>query len=384
MDKKIYENTRYQNIYRHKKNKNYVIMISKPVKSSISRIDGKKIMKLEDAINIRDNPKIKTQKVIEASSKDDFSTMWNKYIYDCKNVKKLAYNSLKKKTRLYEKNIKDSFNKRTSKINKEDIILFINNLKTSTKQKNEIIKQLKAFFNWCLEEDYIITSPIKNINYYKTEKKEMKYLIPEEIKKLFNTINEDIKNEINIEKAYRTKIFLTIEISLGDRPGETRALTFNSFSEKLGTVEIAHSINYDPNDENFVSNTKNNQSQRDIDISNKLICEVKEYKKFLIENTEYDVSDDNLIFFNYKNNKPYSDTTLRKDFYYYCDKAKINRIRIYDLRHTYVALMMGEGKELYHISTRIGHSSYSTTVNKYGHLERKKRKEIAEITDKYI
>ena len=42
-----------------------------------------------------------------------------------------------------------------------------------------------------------------------------------------------------------------------------------------------------------------------------------------------------------------------------------------------------EGKELYHISERLGHSSYSTTVNKYGHLSNKVRKEIAEITDKY-
>lgn len=115
MDKKVYENTRYQNIYRHKKNKNYIIMISKPVKTSISRIDGKKIMRLEDAINIRDNPKIKTQKIIEVSSKDDFSTLWNKYIYDCKNVKQLSYNSLKKKNRLYEKHIKDSLTKEHQK-----------------------------------------------------------------------------------------------------------------------------------------------------------------------------------------------------------------------------------------------------------------------------
>ena len=62
MDKKVYEKTRYQNIYRHKTNKNYIIMMSKPVKTSIASIDGKKIMKLEDAVNIRDNPKIKVQK----------------------------------------------------------------------------------------------------------------------------------------------------------------------------------------------------------------------------------------------------------------------------------------------------------------------------------
>ena len=57
---------------------------------------------------------------------------------------------------------------------------------------------------------------------------------------------------------------------------------------------------------------------------------------------------------------------------------------MYDLRHTYVATMMAEGKELYHISRRLGHTNYSTTVNEYGHLSKKARKEIAKITDKYI
>ncbi len=91
-----------------------------------------------------------------------------------------------------------------------------------------------------------------------------------------------------------------------------------------------------------------------------------------------------MIFFNYQNKKPYTDVTLRKYFYKYCDKANVTKIRMYDLRHTYVATMMSEGKELYHISERIGHSDYSTTVNKYGHLSNKTRKEIASITDKYI
>ena len=58
-------------------------------------------------------------------------------------------------------------------------------------------------------------------------------------------------------------------------------------------------------------------------------------------------------------------------FYKYCELANVSKTRLYDLRHTYVALMMYEGKELYQISVRIGHSNYSTTVNKYGHLENK-------------
>lgn len=386
MDKKVYENTRYQNIYRHKKNKNYVIMISKPVKSSISRIDGKKIMKLEDALKIRDSKKIKAQKGQEIACSEDFDTLWCKYIYACKNIKKLAYNTMKRKIKIYNKYLKEKIQTRVSKLKKEELATFIDNIDTTDKEKNQIIKELKTFFNWCISEEYLIVSPMDAIEKYKVQKSEMKFWTPEELKKVLNTLDDDIinGNKNDVMRASMVKILILIGFSLGDRIGETRALTFDCFDENLGIVEIKHSINYNINDEEFLSNTKNYHSQRKIDITKKLINEVKDYKKFLIENTNYAINDNNLIFFNYKRKKPYSDTNLRKQFTYYCYKANVTKIRMYDLRHTYVATMMAEGKELYHISSRIGHNNYSTTVNKYGHLSNKIRKEIAAVTDKYI
>lgn len=386
MDKKVYENTRYQNIYRHKKNKNYVIMISKPVKSSISRIDGKKIMKLEDALKIRDNKKIKAQKGQEIACSEDFDTLWCKYIYACKNIKKLAYNTMKRRIKIYNKYLKGKIQTRVSKLKKEELATFIDNIDTTDKEKNQIIKELKTFFNWCISEEYLIVSPMDAIEKYKVQKSEMKFWTPEELKKVLNTLDDDIinGNKNDVMRASMVKILILIGFSLGDRIGETRALTFDCFDENLGIVEIKHSINYNINDEEFLSNTKNYHSQRKIDITKKLINEVKDYKKFLIENTNYAINDNNLIFFNYKRKKPYSDTNLRKQFTYYCYKANVTKIRMYDLRHTYVATMMAEGKELYHISSRIGHNNYSTTVNKYGHLSNKIRKEIAAVTDKYI
>lgn len=386
MDKKVYENTRYQNIYRHKKNKNYVIMISKPVKSSISRIDDKKIMKLEDALKIRDSKKIKAQKGQKIACSEDFDTLWCKYIYACKNIKKLAYNTMKRKIKIYNKYLKEKIQTRVSKLKKEELATFIDNIDTTDKEKNQIIKELKTFFNWCISEEYLIVSPMDAIEKYKVQKSEMKFWTPEELKKVLNTLDDDIinGNKNDVMRASMVKILILIGFSLGDRIGETRALTFDCFDENLGIVEIKHSINYNINDEEFLSNTKNYHSQRKIDITKKLINEVKDYKKFLIENTNYAINDNNLIFFNYKRKKPYSDTNLRKQFTYYCYKANVTKIRMYDLRHTYVATMMAEGKELYHISSRIGHNNYSTTVNKYGHLSNKIRKEIAAVTDKYI
>ena len=384
MNLKVYEKTRYQNIYRHKKNKNYVVMMSKPVKSSIAIIDGEKIFKIDDAIKIRDNPKIKIQKGLEVTNKEDFDSLWEKYIYSCKYIMKLAYTTILEKEKMYNKYAKNAFSKKVSKISKEDVTLFIENMNTTYKQKNAMLKELKAFFNWCIKEEYLITSPAKNISKYKVEKTEMKYWTPNEITKFIYTLNQDIDNKVNVYTAYRTKIFTLLEFSLGDRVGETRALTFDSIDNKLGVIKIKHSINYDRKSDDFLSHTKNYHSQREVDISYKIIQEVENYKQFLIENTEYEIKDSDLIFFNYVTKKPYSDVTLRKSFYYYCDKAQVTKIRMYDLRHTYVATMMGEGKELYHISSRLGHSNYSTTVNKYGHLSVKKRKEIAELTDKYI
>lgn len=386
MDMTIYEKTRYQNIYRHKKNRNYLIMISKPTKTSISKVDNKKIFKIEDALKIRDNPKIKLQKGNESKYKDEFDDVWFKYIDVCKKQKQLAFKTIDKKEQLYSKYFKGNLKKRLSKLTKEDIYNFIFSLDTTDKQKNEILKILKAFFNWCIEEDYLLISPANKIKKYKVEKAEMKYWIPAELKQFLETLEIDINSD-NLRlmiKARRVKILVLIQFSLGDRIGEGRVLTFDSFDRILELVKIKHSINYDRKDKDYLSTTKNYHSQRDIDVTIKLINEVYDYKKFLIENTNNNVKDSDLIFFNYKTKRPYSDTTLRNDFNYYCDKANVKRIRLYDLRHTYVATMMSEGKELYLISPRIGHKNYSTTVNKYGHLSSKTRKEVAEITDKYI
>ena len=109
MNMKVYEKTRYQNIYRHRKNKNYMIMISKPVKTSISKIDGKRILSIEEALKIRDNPKIKQQKGLETVHKEDFDTLWCKYIEECKSVKKQAYNTTIRKEKDYNKYLKANY-----------------------------------------------------------------------------------------------------------------------------------------------------------------------------------------------------------------------------------------------------------------------------------
>ena len=386
MDLKKYKKTRYQNIYKSVKSGNYVVMINKPVKTSISRINGEKIFKIEEALKVRDNPKIKLQKKAEIVNKDDFDILYSKYINNCKNIKKLAYNTILRKEKTYNKYLKNKVKFKVINANKESWAKFIDKANTTNKQKNEIIKQLRAFYNWLIQEEISITNPMTKIQKYKIEKREMKFWIPEELKAFMKVVNEDIKSD-NIlikKKAYLIRTLVIIGFSLGNRIGESRALTFDCINKNNNTLTIKHSINYDTKSNDFLSSTKTYESQRTIDITDTLINAIDEYKNFLIHELNYPVKENSIILFNYSNNKPYSDVALRKQFYYYCEKAKVTKIRMYDLRHTYAATMMSEGKEAYLFSRRMGHKNIDTTINIYGHLSNKIKKELANSTDKYF
>ena len=74
-------------------------------------------------------------------------------------------------------------------------------------------------------------------------------------------------SDINeVKKAYMIYILTIIGFTLGDRIGETRALTFNCFDKEHGLVNIKHSINYNRKEDNYFSTTKTKGSERDVDV----------------------------------------------------------------------------------------------------------------------
>ena len=385
---KIYEKTRWENILRHKKNKNYIVRLNVDgVRTSVS-VDskGNKIFDIETAKQIRDNQVIIQNKRITTKHKEDLDTLWAKYMEACEIIKKQAYNTLLRKTKSYNKYLKGKITIPLSKTTKEFWSKYIDTLTCTDKQKNELIKSLKAFMNWCIEENLLLFNPITKIKRYKVTKAEMKYWTPNEIKDFLLNINKLIEESEDVifkKQALMVKTIVVIGFTQGDRIGETRALTFDCFDRERKNLKIYHSINYNRKEDPLAS-TKNYQSQRDLLITAKLLEQIDLYKEFLKDYMNFDVKDSDFLFFNYVTNKPYTDATLRKQFKRFCNLCKVKEIRLYDLRHTFVALMMYEGKELYQIQQHLGHSNFSTTANEYGHLATEIKKGIAKSADKYL
>lgn len=388
MNLQIYEKTRWENILRHKKNKNYIVRLNVDgVRTSVS-VDskGNKIFDIETAKQIRDNQVIIQNKRITTKHKEDLDTLWAKYMEACEIIKKQAYNTLLRKTKSYNKYLKGKITIPLSKTTKEFWSKYIDTLTCTDKQKNELIKSLKAFMNWCIEENLLLFNPITKIKRYKVTKAEMKYWTPNEIKDFLLNINKLIEESEDVifkKQALMVKTIVVIGFTQGDRIGETRALTFDCFDKERKNLKIYHSINYNRKEDPLAS-TKNYQSQRDILITAKLLEQIDLYKEFLKDYMNFDVKDSDFLFFNYATDKPYTDATLRKQFKRFCKLCKVKEIRLYDLRHTFVALMMYEGKELYQIQQHLGHSNFSTTANEYGHLATEIKKGIAKSADKYL
>ena len=388
MNLKIYEKTRWENILRHKKNRNYVVRLNvNGVRTSVSQDSkGNKIFDIEVAKQIRDNKIIIKNKQVSIRHKEDFDTLWDKYIDSCKIIQKQAYNTITRKNKTYNRYLKDKVKVPISKTDKDFWSKFIDSLDCSDKQKNQALKTIKAFINWCIEEELLLFNPLQKIQKYKVTKSEMIYWTPGEVKTFFNNINNLINtsdDKIFKKQALMIKTLVTIGFSQGNRIGETRALTFDCFDAERRSLKIYHSINYNRN-EDPLSSTKNYHSQRELLITEKVIDQVETYKNYLSNEMKIEVKDKDLLFFNYSTNKPYSDVTLRKQFKRFCKLCEVKEIRLYDLRHTFVAIMMHEGKELYQIQQHVGHSNFSTTVNQYGHLSTELKKEIAKSTDKYL
>jgi outer membrane protein OmpA-like peptidoglycan-associated protein len=96
-------------------------------------------------------------------------------------------------------------------------------------------------------------------------------------------------------------------------------------------------------------------------------------KKYLTE--KYGITGSDLVTVGYGKTKP-KDANAPMDpanlrhrvFSDTFKRSKLRRFRIHDLRHTFASLLINQGENLKYIQTQLGHSSITTTVDRYGHL----------------
>lgn len=296
-----------------------------------------------------------------------FSTLVEQYYKDMEN--RIRSITLENKISLINLHMLPYFgNKVISDITSADIRKWQNSMLKKTKDNGEPYKptslrmlnsQLTAIFNYAVQFCGLPSNPcsvVKPIG--KQNADEMHFWTLDE----FNRALEYAKND-TFRLAYSV-LFWT-----GIREGELLGLTENSVLRKEKALRITQTLKR-VNGETFLGEPKTENSKRTVPLPDFLYDELIAYIDRI-----YGLESNDPIF-------PIGKQALLDQIKKMADKAGLQRIRVHDLRHSHVALLIELGYRTHAIAQRVGDTP--TTVDTvYAHLYPNKAYAVAQELNKH-
>jgi len=188
-------------------------------------------------------------------------------------------------------------------------------------------------------------NPTDGIKPPKIPHTEMECLTPDEVRVFLKACDPE----------YRA-LFST-SVMTGMRLGELLALQWGDISWHGGTIRVRRSLY-----QGEFQEPKSARSVRTIGMSDRLSAILLEHK-LAAPYSPYD------LVFPTPEGTPMDPANLRhRVFSDTFKRSKLRRFRIHDLRHTFASLLINQGENLKYVQTQLGHSSITTTVDRYGHL----------------
>ena len=286
-----------------------------------------------------------------------------------KDIKpKLKLNTWMTKESIIQRKILPYFRKRKlSEITAKDIIDWQNEIRgltdnngkpLSTTYLKTVHNQLSAIFNHAIRYYGLQVNPAQRAGNMGTEeRREMLFWTKEEYTKFSEVMMDKPMSFYAFEMLYWC----------GIREGELLALTPADFDFEKGTVSINKSYQR-LNGQDIVTTPKTKKSTRVIQMPQFLCEEMQDYLKQL-----YGAEPDSRIF-------PVSKYYLHHEMDRGCKESGVKRIRIHDLRHSHISLLIDMGFTALAIADRVGHESIDITY-RYAHLFPTRQTEMANKLD---
>ena len=237
-------------------------------------------------------------------------------------------------------------------------------------------KLINVMFNQAIKWELIDKNPNLKANKPKKEKIERNFYDLQDVSKLLSCLEKE-----NIK--YRTLITLTLDS--GMRRSEICALRWSDINLDTNTIKVERSLKIIKGivDE---SNTKTENSKREIIVSNATINLLKEYKEWqndCIKSMGNSWINENRVFTNEFGGHIHPSTcayVVRK----LVKKYNLKPICFHELRHTSASILIHKGINPKAVSQRLGHSDISITMEIYSHTFNSAMKDSAMAFDEVL
>lgn len=221
-------------------------------------------------------------------------------------------------------------------------------------------RELSAIFNYAVKFYGLKENPCKKTGGMgKQRAKEMEFWTLEEFKKFIDAV-----------KNPQTKMAFKILYWTGIRSGEMFALTADDIDFSTNTMKISKTM-HRVNKRTLVTPPKTDNSNRYVQLSQSLADQFKEYIMMY-----YSMSGNDHLF-------PFTKFILYNERNKACAISGVKRIRIHDLRHSHVSLLIDMGYSSHIIAERIG-DTVQMVDRTYGHLYPNRHKEMADMLNSLI
>lgn len=279
--------------------------------------------------------------------------LYNEYILYSKD--RLKQSTINLTEFIYNKYIKPAFgNKKIKDITTKDILRLQNDIKNSNHKVtyiNGITSELAKIFSYADKFYDTNYNPVKKVGKIKKQDTDIE---------TFNVWNLDEFNKvISVIDNLEHKTLITLLYFSGIRRGECLALTwddYNGSSIKINKTCSSVKGGY------VITKPKTSNSNRTVSLSDKtveLLNELYNNKK------DYDgFCDDHYIFGDVH---PRSISFISKTMKKYEEIANVKHIRVHDLRHSHVSLLINNNIPVPAIADRVG-DTIDTVLKTYAHL----------------
>lgn len=151
----------------------------------------------------------------------------------------------------------------------------------------------------------------------------------------------------------------------GLRKGELQALMYKDVDLTQGVIRVSKTFHIIHGEE-VITEPKTDKANRTVTIPPFLCDLIREYEKRI-----YKPAPEDRVFFQ-------SASHMERIFKEHTEAAGLPKIRLHDLRHSHVSLLIDLGFSALLVSERMGHKSVTTTLNRYAHLFPSRQSEVAD------
>lgn len=205
---------------------------------------------------------------------------------------------------------------------------------------NNYLRNLRVFFNWCVEEDILRKSPIRKGDFTKVERKPLEYVSDEDFKRMLKEMDNSKFSE------YRDSVIIQLLLDTGMRVGECLLIQTDDLNLVKRCIFLP------------AENTKG-KNARYVFFSDKMAGQLRRWIKY---KDRYRDSD---YLFCTNQGKAIQvgnfETNVRK----YAKRVDLKNIHPHVFRNNFAKRFLMNGGDIYTLSKILGHSSVTVTEKAY-------------------